>query len=403
MDAAEACLLICNLYSTTKDVKFLQEDNMDKIVKYAQLQMRETIFPTFDPVFSLRSTKKPDGRKKNKTQNVTNSHGANVSRKVQLLYNKLVELTRIFVTLFDKCTFIDTIVLAVSTLAVEPFFVDNIEAMQFACLELITTVKIELKITTKDKICIWNHSTQFHFFHFQIFRKENYVNYRNSILNDIFTSVDRLPQSKRNLRPYKLSHNGGSIQMITALVLQLIQSSTVLPDTLVDSPKSRKKINQGDMDAKFDKDVIVKEKHDIALSIGGNFLTTFLDKCKSRSSETDFRPLFENFITDLLTTVNRPEWPASELLLSLLGTLLVKYMSDKTMDQSIRVVSLEYLGIVAARLRKDTVESRCKVDTMDQLIKCIKLEQEKENDLDDDNVSSFSVKKRFSKGIFKKN
>lgn len=221
----------------------------------------------------------------------------------------------------------------------------------------------------------------------QIFRKENYVNYRNSILNDIFASVDRLPQSKRNLRPYKLTHNGGSIQMITALVLQLIQCSAVLPDTLCDSAKSRRKVNQGDLDAKFDKDVIVKEKHDIAISIGGNFLTTFLDKCKSRSSETDFRPLFENFITDLLTTVNRPEWPASELLLSLLGTLLAKYMSDKSMEQSIRVVSLEYLGLVAARLRKDTVESRCKVDTMDQLIKCIKLEQEKENDLDEDTVS----------------
>lgn len=231
------------------------------------------------------------------------------------------------------------------------------------------------------------------------------MNYRNSILNDIFASVDRLPQSKRNMRPYKLSHNGGSIQMITALVLQLIQSSTVLPDTLCDSSKSRKKINQGDMDAKFDKDVIVKEKHDIALSIGGNFLTTFLDKCKSRSSETDFRPLFENFITDLLTTVNRPEWPASELLLSLLGTLLVKYMSDKTMDQSIRVVSLEYLGIVAARLRKDTVESRCKVDTMDQLIKCIKLEQEKENDLDNDEVSDLIslIEKQNIRSIFFKN
>lgn len=145
LDATEACLLICNLYSTTKDVKFLQEDNMDKIVKFAQLQMRETVFPTFDPVFSLRSTKKTDGRKKNKNNNVNNNHGVNVSRKVQLLYNKLVELTRVFVALFDKCTFIDTIVLAVSTLAVEPFFVDNIEAMQFACLELITTVNHNLK------------------------------------------------------------------------------------------------------------------------------------------------------------------------------------------------------------------------------------------------------------------
>lgn len=156
LDAAEACLLICNLYSTTKDVKFLQEDNMDKIVKFAQLQMRETIFPTFDPVFSLRSTKKPDGRKKNKTNNVNNNHGVNVSRKVQLLYNKLVELTRIFVTLFDKCMFIDTIVLAVSTLAVEPFFVDNIEAMQFACLELITTVNQNANTYIWHAcVCVW--------------------------------------------------------------------------------------------------------------------------------------------------------------------------------------------------------------------------------------------------------
>lgn len=210
------------------------------------------------------------------------------------------------------------------------------------------------------------------------------MKYRSCILNDILTSVDRLPCSKRNLRPYKLAHSGGSIQMVTALVLQLIQCSAVLPDSLIDK---KKKYSTLDNDAKLDKDVIMRDKYDTAISIGGNFLTTFLNKCKSRSGETDFRPLFENFIHDLLTTVNKPEWPASELLLSLLGTLLVKYMSDKGIDQSIRVVSLEYLGIVAARLRKDTVESRCKVNTMDQLIKCIKMEQEKEGDKDGIDVS----------------
>lgn len=114
---------------------------MDKIVKFAQLQMRETIFPSYDPVFSVKSTKKTDGRKKNKSNNVNNNYGGgNVPRKVQQLYNKIVDLTKVFVALFDKCNFIDTIVLSVSTLAVEPFFVDNIEALQFACLELITTV-----------------------------------------------------------------------------------------------------------------------------------------------------------------------------------------------------------------------------------------------------------------------
>lgn len=227
----------------------------------------------------------------------------------------------------------------------------------------------------------YNHSICF-----QIFRKENYVKYRSSILCDILTSVDRLPCSKKNLRPYKLANNGGSIQLITALVLQLIQCSSVLPGSLCD--KSKRKLIDAAGDP-IDPDLLILEKCDTAFNIGGNFLTTFLNKCKSRSGETDFRPLFENFIYDLLTTVNKPEWPASELLLSQLGTLLVKYMSDKTIEQAIRVVSLEYLGIVAARLRKDTVESRCKVNTMDALIKCIKQEQRKEGDNEGIEVRDF--------------
>lgn len=129
LDAAEACLLICNIYSTA-DVAFLREDNMDKITKFVQVQLRETIFPSYDPVFTVKNTKKDKQKKKS----------GGLSRNVQLLYTKLVDLTKIFVTLFDKCAFVDTIVLAVSTLAVEPFFVDNIETLQFACLELITTV-----------------------------------------------------------------------------------------------------------------------------------------------------------------------------------------------------------------------------------------------------------------------
>ena len=46
-------------------------------------------------------------------------------------------------------------------------------------------------------------------------------------------------------------------------------------------------------------------------------------RCGSGKDEDDFRPLFENFVQDLLTTLNLPEWPASEVLLTLLGILLV--------------------------------------------------------------------------------
>lgn len=183
--------------------------------------------------------------------------------------------------------------------------------------------------------------------------------------------------------------------MVTALVLQLIQCATILPDSLGANEINVKPIDSKQIDIskikKQNVDVVVLKKYDVAISIGGNFLTTFLNKCKSRSNETDFRPLFENFIHDLLSTVNKPEWPASELLLSLLGTMLVRYVSDKTIEQSIRLVSLDYLGIVASRLRKDTVESRCKVNIIDSMIKSIKIEQEREGDLPIVNVSCLKM------------
>lgn len=50
----------------------------------------------------------------------------------------------------------------------------------------------------------------------------------------------------------------------------------------------------------------------------------FLSRCTVKGEE-DYRPLFENFVQDLLSTVNKPEWPSSELLLSLLGRILVCY------------------------------------------------------------------------------
>lgn len=129
-----------------------------------------------------------------------------------------------------------------------------------------------------------------------------------------------------------------------------------------------------------DKDVLICNNIEKARSIAGTFLTVFLNKCGSKNEDIDYRPLFENFVQDLLSTVNKPEWPATELLLSLLGCMLVGNFSNKGTDMSLRVVSLDYLGVVAARLRRDSVMSRCKLNTIDQMIKDIKNEESKTND-----------------------
>ena len=39
---------------------------------------------------------------------------------------------------------------------------------------------------------------------------------------------------------------------------------------------------------------------------------------------------------------------------------------------SLRISSLDYLGVVAARLRRDAVQSRLKIDTIDSIIETVK-------------------------------
>lgn len=143
LNGIEACLLVCNIYSTVSDLKFLQEDNISLILKFMQFQLRETIFPCYDPVYTVKNMKKDNRRKSKMYQN----HG----RHLNLLYSKVVELMKVFVMLFEKCIFVDTIVLPLSTLAVEPFFVDNIETLQFVCLELVTTVRIRQGFIKKNE------------------------------------------------------------------------------------------------------------------------------------------------------------------------------------------------------------------------------------------------------------
>lgn len=97
---------------------------------------------------------------------------------------------------------------------------------------------------------------------------------------------------------------------------------------------------------------------------------------------------------DLLSTVNKPEWPAAELLLSLLGKLLVQNFSNKSVDVLLRVASLEYLGVVAARLRRDAVTSQLRTETIDQLLKQVKQAQEEDEPNSSDEAKQKKHKKK---------
>lgn len=350
MGAVDACL-VCLYVMTSPNMpkRVYIEEVIDRVVLFIKYHLHNTIFPSYDSTYRL-DNKKKDGRKK-KSSSVS-------ERGIQTLYTKISELVNLLAELLNIQVLTDTSVLHASSMGVSPFFAENVSEIQLACLKLVTT----------------------------IFTR--YENHRRLLLDDILASIARLPSTKRSLRTYRLNSEE-HIQMLTALVLQLIQCVVALPDNLSHSSKDTKESKEQHSDKNstdetgkkaVDTDILIYNKYEKALAIACTFLTVFLNKCGSKNEDIDYRPLFENFVNDLLATLNKPEWPATEMLLSILGRMLVSNFSNKSIDMALRVVSLDYLGVVAARLRRDKVVSHCKVSTIDQMIKDIKNEEKKAED-----------------------
>eukprot|EP00090_Calanus_glacialis_P019633 TRINITY_DN3012_c0_g1_i1.p1 TRINITY_DN3012_c0_g1~~TRINITY_DN3012_c0_g1_i1.p1 ORF type:complete len:2150 (+),score=766.00 TRINITY_DN3012_c0_g1_i1:196-6645(+) len=352
--AADCAICAMNIMTShNMNKRVYVDDVIDRIAQFIRYQLQKTIYPSFDPVYKELSKNKDAyigsmKKKRNYAPTVRD-------KKIIHLYNRCHEIVSLMGELVHIQLLTDTTVLHLSTMGVAPFFVENIPELQLSALKMVTGV----------------------------FAK--YDKHRKLVLDDILASIARLPQTKRSLRTYRLNKSE-NIQMLTALVLQLIQCVIALPDKMgrpKEDPKKKKDEEANveeeiDDEPIIDRDVHVNNKYESAMATAVQFLTVFLKKCGSKSEDIDYRPLFENFLQDLLTTVNTPEWPAAELLLSLLGKLLVSKFANKGTELSLRISSLDYLGVVAARLRKDAVQSKLKMDMIDTIIDTVK-EAESEN------------------------
>ena len=213
MRGADASLTVLNIMTSKKMPKPVYlDDVIDRVALLLRFQLSNTIYPSFDPVYREISKSKSGyvGQMKKKR-----SYAHTVRDKnILALYNKVTEMTTMLAELVKIQQLTDTSVLHISTLGVAPFFVESIPEMQLAALKLVTN----------------------------IFSK--YEKHRKLLLDDILASIARLPSSKRSLRTYRLNSQT-HIQMLTALVLQLIQCVVVLPKKLALKdekalPKSKK-------------------------------------------------------------------------------------------------------------------------------------------------------------------
>ncbi|XP_060092048.1 nipped-B-like protein isoform X4 [Heteronotia binoei] len=333
--SADACLTAINIMTSPNMPKAVYiEDVIERVIQYTKFHLQNTLYPQYDPVYRLD----PHGGGVLSSKAKRAKCSTHKQRVIVMLYNKICDIVSSLAELLEIQLLTDTTILQVSSMGITPFFVENVSELQLCAIKLVTAVF------------------------------SRYEKHRQLILEEIFTSLARLPTSKRSLRNFRLNSSDTDgepmyIQMVTALVLQLIQCVVHLPSGEKDS-NSEEESNK-----KVDQDVLITNSYETAMRTAQNFLSIFLKKCGSKQGEEDYRPLFENFVQDLLSTVNKPEWPAAELLLSLLGRLLVHQFSNKSTEMALRVASLDYLGTVAARLRKDAVTSKMDQGSIARILK----------------------------------
>ena len=114
------------------------------------------------------------------------------------LYSRFEDMVVLFAELVALGSLEEPFLYSLASLGVSPFFVENVQDLQLKSLKLVAN----------------------------IFAK--YEKLREVICDDILSSLARLPSSKRNLRSYVISSTE-SIQMISALILHLVQSIAKLP------------------------------------------------------------------------------------------------------------------------------------------------------------------------------
>uniref|UniRef100_A0A3B3Q6V8 Nipped-B protein n=1 Tax=Paramormyrops kingsleyae TaxID=1676925 RepID=A0A3B3Q6V8_9TELE len=331
--SADACLTALNIMTSSHMPKAVYiEDVIERVLQYTKFHLQNTLYPQYDPVYRVD----PHGGGMLSSKAKRAKCSTHKQRVIVMLYNKVCDIVSNISELLEIQLLTDTTILQVSSLGITPFFVENVSELQLCAIKLVTAVF------------------------------SRYEKHRQLILEEIFTSLARLPTSKRSLRNFRLNSSDVDgepmyIQMVTALVLQLIQC-------VVHLPCDKDNGMEDEFDKKVDHDVLITNSYETAMRTAQNFLSVFLKKCGSKQGEEDYRPLFENFVQDLLSTVNKPEWPAAELLLSLLGRLLVHQFSNKQTEMALRVASLDYLGTVAARLRKDAVTSKMDQRSIDRIL-----------------------------------
>ncbi|KAL4927362.1 putative sister chromatid cohesion protein Mis4 [Aspergillus undulatus] len=194
----------------------------------------------------------------------------------------------------------------------------------------------------------------------KIFSK--YPDQRPFILDEILVSLEKLPSTRQSARQFKLA-DGKNIQLLTALVMQLVQTTAL--DT--PSPRSRgtkrKIVKSEDKDEESDEDEAVDDDDQSDVSLerlaakvnrlydnalrSAQYIIKFIVQRAMTSTKTGdqpYRNILDLFTEDLIGVLGSTDWPAAELLLRIMASHMVSIADLDKSPATAKSMALELLG-----------------------------------------------------------
>ena len=336
-------------------VEAFNVDILERCAEILKQQLDKTIFPEMDSVYAKINNRERAADAQQATSGKRSQWKGAHHKQIAKLFNHSCHMINQLALLVKNPIVYnhEQFILKISSVAISVFFVENVSELQYNALTVCGQM---FKHCGKD--------------------------IRSLIIDELFVNLHHLPQSKRTKRQFKLRRYGKKddvkkedsdsdveeirvrhdsreddfiedsqhIQMFTALILLIVQAG-------VENSEQDKENNTNN-------DTLVIDSYRESKHIAKNLLLKLLQKRKNgKQDDFDYKLLFDDIVQDLLITVNRPEWPASEMMLSILGWLLVEYFSQKNIDANLRVGALDCLGSVARKLREDQLIAQEKVET----------------------------------------
>ncbi|WVZ61503.1 hypothetical protein U9M48_011364 [Paspalum notatum var. saurae] len=264
----------------------------------------------------------PVSKKRRTTANLSmrKSSSNRVTASVYYAVQKLCLILGFLKELLTTVRLSDSCILQLAKTCFTTFLVDNMQLLQLKAISVICTVF------------------------------SSYTQHRSYLVDETLHLLRKLQFSKNAVRTYHLANEQKQIQMITALLVHLVQFSAIVPDSLKGTVDWSTII-----DASIDAGYPIK-CHESATEACCLFWTNVLQRFTTSKSQdmSEAKGIIDNLVQDLLAILNLPEYPAAASVLEVLCVLLLQNAGLQSKDTNVRCFAIDLLGGIASRLKRDS-------------------------------------------------